>query len=218
MTTFAADGTTRATTSLALPAQTLSAQIAQQVLSPAGDVAVVCDRDQRTCTLYDTTTGAVRFVSDQSYYSELPIFSADGQLIAGAESVFRVNDGSIVRAIFPDARQPTAQALSQDGQRVARIDGELSEKWAEVREVESGAGVQVFGAHAREVLGVAVSPDGNTLFTTSGDGALAHRLAATFQDSLAIWSGHTGLEILSEFSRDGSLVAISGDGRGGLRE
>jgi WD40 repeat protein len=83
-----------------------------------------------------------------------------------------------------------------------------------VREVESGAGVQVFGAHAREVLGVAVSPDGNWLFTTSGDGALAHRIATTFQDSLAIWSGHTGLEMLAEFSRDSSLVAISGDGRG----
>jgi WD40 repeat protein len=210
LTTFAADGSTLATTTLALAAQT-----ALRALSPAGEVAVACDNDQGSCTVYDTATGAARFaLSDELFYFDQPIFSSDGQLVAGPKSVFRVKDGSVLRAIFPDAQQPTLQALSQDGQRVVRIDGELSEKWAEVREVESGAGVQVFGAHAREVLGVAVSPDGNWLFTTSGDGALAHRIAATFQDSLAIWSGHTGLEMLAEFSRDSSLVAISGDGRG----
>ncbi|HXK19405.1 MAG TPA: hypothetical protein VNG33_16455, partial [Polyangiaceae bacterium] len=58
-----------------------------------------------------------------------------------------------------------------------------------------------------------VSPDGQRFVTTNGHTATGYEVATDFAESRAIWTVDTGLEWASEYSRDGSLVAISGDGR-----
>lgn len=70
----------------------------------------------------------------------------------------------------------------------------------------------------RPVFGVSISPDAGTMVVTDVFTASAYRIASDFQASTRLWQSDTGLEgsgleLTSEFSPDGSMVAISGDGR-----
>lgn len=65
----------------------------------------------------------------------------------------------------------------------------------------------------RQVFGVSISPDAATMVVTDVYTASAYRIAPDFQASTLLWQSDTGLELTSEFSPDGSMVAISGDGR-----
>jgi WD40 repeat protein len=64
----------------------------------------------------------------------------------------------------------------------------------------------------RKVTGLAVSPDGRLLVGLAMVRGHAWRLADKLEDSTYAWPVETGNEMYAEFSPDGSLVAISGDG------
>lgn len=65
----------------------------------------------------------------------------------------------------------------------------------------------------RRVTGIAVSPDGRLLVGTALVRAFAWHLADKLEESTFAWTVDTGNEVYAGFSPDGSLVAISGDGR-----
>ena len=65
----------------------------------------------------------------------------------------------------------------------------------------------------RQVFGISVAPDGQSMVVTDAQSASAYHIANRFEDSAWLWDAHTGLAILSQFSPDGTMVAISGDGR-----
>jgi WD40 repeat protein len=69
------------------------------------------------------------------------------------------------------------------------------------------------GGQPLEVLGVAVSPDRRWLVGTTLMTAHGWRIGDKLEQSTHAWIVDTGDEVYVEFSPDGSLVAISGDGR-----
>jgi WD40 repeat protein len=60
---------------------------------------------------------------------------------------------------------------------------------------------------------LAVAADDSHFFSNTAGGLLAWRIAENFAESLPLWSADTGLEMYTELSRDGALVAVSGDNR-----
>jgi WD40 repeat protein len=65
----------------------------------------------------------------------------------------------------------------------------------------------------QRIFGISISPDGNTLVLTNAQTAAAFRVAPSIGASTPLWQAETGVELYSEFSPDGSVVAVSGDGR-----
>lgn len=181
-------------------------------LSPRGDTAVYRSRTAPTTSLFDVASGKV-VAALPTTSQRFALFSRDGALVAFENSVLHASDGSLLRPAQREAFLSQVVALSLDGLRTLSLDGDPNERRAVLVDVTSGGGVQLFGGTPRLIYGLSVAPDGQRFVTTNGHTATGYEVAEDFAESRAIWTVDTGLELASEYSRDGSLVAISGDGR-----
>jgi WD40 repeat protein len=176
-------------------------------LSPAGDAAVVRD-PLLGYRLIDPLSGAERLtlVGDQGP----PLFSPDGSLLLWGNHVLRTSDNSVQTNVAPRVRS-LAFALSPDGEQVLSGDPASDGGQAQLLNVSTGNGLQVFGSHARPILGLATSQDGQTLVSTTGLGLLTWLVAPNFSDSVALWSKGPALDLYAQVSPDGAAVAVSGE-------
>jgi WD40 repeat protein len=113
---------------------------------------------------------------------------------------------------------PPSSAVSEAGQAGQAGQGGKSEPskswvWTDCGTFVPPDDLQRPPRDERQAFGVSISPDGGTMVVTDVYTAFAYRIAPNFQESTQLWQGDTGLELMSEFSPDGSMVAISGDGR-----
>lgn len=195
-----------ATTSLDVPTGSL-------LLELTSDGLAVVERPDHGYVVYEAETGTLLAELEAAAEPTEPIFSPDGALMLVDDRVVALADGELVLTADPGVRRGEVVALSFDGARAAVLDGFEIEQRAAVVEVETGAGVQAFGGHGRPVLGLAVSPDGTAMVSTSGDQTFGYVLAEDFSDTRARWMADAQLWLAASYSPDGTLIALSGDSR-----
>jgi hypothetical protein len=111
-----------------------------------------------------------------------------------------------------DAAPPVDRPGQGQGGQAGREDAAKSiRSWEECGSFSVAAAVNK--PFPPRVFGLAVSPGSEWLVATTADNAFAWRVEQDFAKSTLAWTFDTGLEIYPEFSSDGALVAISGDGR-----
>jgi len=201
-------GQTGPATTLNINLQTTTAA----VLSPAGDrVAVASDTGYQ---LIDRATGGVvvDLPAASAGHGQQPLFSEGGAYVVIGGKVFSSADGKQTGDVSLVVSDPLW--LSVDGKTLAKsVQADFAESHFELVDVASHKPVGAFGGHARSVLGVSVSPDGRRFATTNGYVVVSWLLADDFKLSAPAWAAQTGVDMYSQFSADGSLFAVSGDGR-----
>jgi WD40 repeat protein len=184
-------------------------------LSPAGDrVAIQTDGDlDFGYRLYDRKSGAiVADLQQEPRYVDRPLFSPDGSFVLLGGHVLRSADGSVVSAMQRGVDYPVG--LSVDGRRLGmQIDDGPREPHFMLLDLASNKPVRAFGTHNNSLIGISVSPDGTRFATTTGYLMMIWNIDAEFSASSPAWVARTGLDMYSQFSPDGSILAVSGDGR-----
>ena len=139
--------------------------------------------------------------------------SRDGKLLAVTRSGANGSEQWIYLIALPECRvtriidtgiEPQGRLVfSPDGTRLAAVNGAAAKLW----NVATGEAVQVFRGHRSGVKGLAISPDGRLLATSSGD------------ETARIWSLETGksLAVLKDTARRTwtlSSIVFQPDGQG----
>lgn len=203
---FDATGQPSEPTSLPVDAQDIKAL----VLSPAGDrVAYV---SSTRAQLFDRANGALLADLAADSATQAALFSADGSFVLLGRRVLRSDDATLVAELLPSLSRPLW--LSVDGQHVGlEVGGGTAERRFMLLDASTSTPVRAFGGQTRAVLSVAVSPDGKRFATANSLAFLVWNLADDFGDSSLAWVAQTSQGFSSQFSPDGSLLAISGDRR-----
>ena len=188
------------------------------ILSPRGDRLVRRDQDDQL-VLHDVAQGTVltSFPLIEPTFDGAA-FSGDGELVLVGDFVLATADGSVVTRLDWVPGRPTRATLSTDGKRAAFWGGDDPHHPTLV-DLATGKAVRAFGGHSVGPVGISVSPDGTRFTTTSGQWLLSWRIAEPFEVSLPEWTGDAGTneagrEVYSQYSPDGTLLAVSGTARG----
>ena len=186
-----------------------------EALSPAGDrVAIQTDGDlDFSYRLYDRKSGAVVVdLQQEPRYVDRPLFSPDGSFVLLGGHVLKSADGSVVSAMQRGVDYPVG--LSVDGRRLGmETDDGPAEPHFMLLDLPSNMPVRAFGTHNKSLIGISVSPDGTRFATTTGYLMMTWNIDAEFSASSPAWVAITGLDMYSQFSPDGLMLAVSGDGR-----
>lgn len=147
------------------------------------------------------------------------VFAPDGDTfaVASGDGTVRIYPLTMVQGGAPDALQTLtadvlrvqALAYSPDGAQIAAALGFPAET-VQVWDVASGEAVQSLAGHDGDVFSVRYNPDGETLLTGGGDGAVIVWDAATGDPRYTIADAHDGDVFDVAFSPDGALVASVG--------
>ncbi|HXK16342.1 MAG TPA: WD40 repeat domain-containing protein [Polyangiaceae bacterium] len=199
---------------LGQPMQTTSFAVDLQdgalFLSPTGDR--VAYQSHAGIQLFDRATGAVVVDTPPTYGSEYPLFSGDGSFVLLADRVLQSADGKVVATLSPGVTRPLW--LSAEGRLLALQTGDAAgEKHFMLLDVSTNKPVRAFGGSTHPVLSVSVSPDGKRFATTNGRALLVWNIPDDFAASSVAWVDQIDFEMYTQFSPDGSKLALSGDSR-----
>ncbi len=190
-------------------------------LSPRGDRLARRDQDDQL-VLYDVEHGTVlaSFPFGERTLDGAA-FSGDGRLVLLGDRVLATADGSVVTQLDWVPGRPNRAALSNDGKRAMFWGGDDLHHPTLV-DLTTGKAIRAFGGMISAAVAISVSPDGTRFATTSGQSLLSWRIAEPFNASVPEWTGDTGThqagrEAYSQYSPDGSLLAVSGTERGVFR-
>jgi WD40 repeat protein/tetratricopeptide (TPR) repeat protein len=179
--------------------------------SPDGATLASQATDDPGVILWDVQSGQRLRRLEQQWGGNSVAFSPDGKTLAstwdlGEVSVWRVSDGTLLRALEKHPDNVWSVAFSPDGATLASAccDGNVR-LWR----VSDGTLLHILEGHTDEVQIVAFSPDGQTLASGSHDDAVmlwdvgSGRRVHTLQ-------GHTDTVYALAFSPDGASVASGG--------
>lgn len=174
---------------------------------PGGQQLVTAGDDQ-TLKVWDTLTGELA-AERSDFTAEIygAAYSSDGQfLAAGNQEGLRVWEADSVQgpAVLTIPEDVANVAFSPDGTRLAGITGSLLKLW----DAHTGQELLKLAGHNGWVSGLAFSPDGKSLATSSLD------------RTVKIWSLAPGLEDITlagqgtraVYSPDGTRIATAGPG------
>lgn len=150
---------------------------------------------------------------------EAVAFSPDGQLLASVSAppapgsecrvrLWKISDGALLWTVKEDGCSPviSEMAFSPDGQLLAFGSWVAEEYPVGLWRVSDGAPIRTLKGHTASTLGVAFSPEGETMASGSGDNTV--RLWQVSDGKLLrTLEGHTDEVRSVAFSPDGQLVA-----------
>jgi WD40 repeat protein len=186
-------------------------------ISPAGDRAVLQSKSGGYA-LYDAATGLLlaSYLPGEGAANEPALFAEGGAFVLLGDRVVDSATGLVALESTPLPTGHRPVSLSNDGKRLGLIhvtrDGRGGS--ALVIDVETGAALRAVGGHARSVLAIAVSPDGEQVATSAGHETLGWRIAEPFERSQLTWASARQFFTRLRYSHDGSILAASGQARG----
>jgi WD40 repeat protein len=116
-------------------------------------------------------------------------------------------------ASLPCQAEPAAVRFNPDGRLLAVAGGALGEPgFVTIRDAATGRPIRSFRGHDDAITGMAFSPGGDRLATSSRDGTVRLWDSASARDVLAL-RGHAGGASCVAFSPDGTRIASAGEDR-----